>query len=100
MLQLLLFLCNHFQEFLGMHRPINVFLFFENLKNKSLLQKGLVFQIFQKQENIYRAVHPQKLLEVITEKEQQLQHVLPELQSLYEQKPLTEAAFIYKGVEG
>ena len=65
-----------------------------------LLQKGLVFQIFQKQENIYRAVHPQKLLEVITEKEQQLQHVLPELQLLYEQKPLTEAAFIYKGVEG
>ena len=33
-----------------------------------LLEKGLVFQIFQKGENLYRAVHPQKLLEVIKEK--------------------------------
>lgn len=65
-----------------------------------LLEKGLVFQIFQKQENMYRAVHPQKLLEVVTEKQQQLQHVLPQLDALYSEQPMEEAAFIYKGVEG
>src|SRR3989338_4642312 len=44
-----------------------------------LLEKGLVFQIFQKGENLYRAVHPQKLLEVIKEKEKSLQKILPAL---------------------
>jgi len=65
-----------------------------------LLEKGLVFQIFQKGENLYRAVHPQKLLEVIKEKEKSLQKILPALSTQYEEKPLEEAAFIYKGIEG
>ena len=65
-----------------------------------LLEKGLVFQIFQKGENLYRAVHPQKLLEVIKEKEKSLQRILPALSTQYEEKPLEEAAFIYKGIEG
>src|SRR3989344_3406930 len=65
-----------------------------------LLEKGLVFQSFQKGENLYRAVHPQKLLEVIKEKEKSLQRILPALSTQYEEKPLEEAAFIYKGIEG
>lgn len=65
-----------------------------------LIKKGLVFPIFQKGENSYRAVHPEKLLEVIKEKEQSLTEVLPNLVSLYERTPLTEAAYIYKGIEG
>lgn len=65
-----------------------------------LLEKGLVFQIFQKGENMYRAVHPQKLLEVLKERENKLQHILPALSEQYEEKPLEEAAFIYKGIEG
>ena len=62
-----------------------------------LLEKGLVFQIFQKGENMYRSVPPQKLMEVLEEKKRGLQNVLPTLSKLYESKPLEEAAFIYKG---
>lgn len=65
-----------------------------------LLEKGLVFQIFQKSENIYEAVDPDKLLELIGEKEQKLQHILPEMKKLYQKNPSEEIAFIYKGVEG
>lgn len=65
-----------------------------------LLDKGLVFQIFQKGENIYRAVHPNKLLEVITERKQRLESVLPTLTKHYDAVPPKEAAYIYKGIEG
>ncbi len=65
-----------------------------------LLEKGLVFQIFQKGENLYRAVHPNKLLEVIEEQKRDVEQILPTLSKLYESKPLEEAAFIYKGIEG
>ncbi len=65
-----------------------------------LIEKGLVFQIFQKQENLFRAVHPQKLLEVLEERESKLQKILPKLSAQYETTPQQEAAFIYKGLEG
>lgn len=65
-----------------------------------LLEKGLVFQIFQKGENIYQAVHPNKLLEVLKEKETRLTQVLPQLNKIYTAEPLQEAAYIYKGLEG
>ena len=42
-----------------------------------LLEKGLVFQIFQKGENLYRAVHPQKLMEVLEERKNEMQSALP-----------------------
>ena len=65
-----------------------------------LIEKGLVFQIFQKNENLYRAVHPQKLLEVVKERETKIQRILPALSKQYESQPPKEAAFIYKGLEG
>ena len=65
-----------------------------------LLEKGLVFQIFQKGENIYEAVNPEKLLELIEEKEKKLQKIMPDLRTMYEANPQEEAAFIYKGLEG
>lgn len=65
-----------------------------------LVQKGLVFPIFQKGENRYQAVTPDKLMELLKEKEHRLTVVLPTLRTMYEAEPATEAAFIYKGVEG
>lgn len=65
-----------------------------------LMEKGLVFQIFQKNENIYEAVDPDKLMELIGEKEQKLRKILPDLQKSYKKNPSEEIAFIYKGVEG
>ena len=65
-----------------------------------LMEKGLVFQIFQKNENTYEAVDPDKLMELIEEKEQRLKKILPELHNVYKKNPSEETAFIYKGVEG
>lgn len=65
-----------------------------------LVQKGLVFPIFQKGENLYRAITPDKLMELLEEKENKLKQALPELRKIYEAEPLPEAAYIYKGVEG
>jgi len=65
-----------------------------------LIEKGLVFQIFQNKENNYSAVEPKNLLDILKEREKSLQKVIPSLEKIYFQKPLQEAAFIYKGLEG
>lgn len=65
-----------------------------------LTEKGLVFRIFQKGENQFRAVSPDKLAEVLAEKERGLNSVLPAMRKLHAAKPMQEAAYIYKGVEG
>src|SRR6185436_21043202 len=65
-----------------------------------LVEKGLVFRIFQKGEHQFRAVTPDKLHEVLQAKQKTLSAILPDLHKLYASKPLTEAAYIYKGIEG
>lgn len=65
-----------------------------------LVQKGLVFPIFQKGENRYSAVAPDKLMELIKEKEQHLEDVMPQLRNMYQSEPQENAAYIYKGIEG
>ena len=65
-----------------------------------LLEKGLIFQIFQAGENIYGAVNPDKLLEIVHEKEMEIEKIMPTLKMAYNQKPTEEVAFIYKGLEG
>lgn len=65
-----------------------------------LLEKGLIFQIFQEGQNVYEAVDPKKLSELIYEKENELNKVLPELEKIYKKSPADEVAFIYKGLEG
>lgn len=65
-----------------------------------LIKKGLVFRKFHSKEHIFQAVNPDKLLEVLKEKERKLTDVLPTLHNLYSQDPPTEAAYIYKGLEG
>ncbi|OGH65241.1 MAG: hypothetical protein A2821_03680 [Candidatus Magasanikbacteria bacterium RIFCSPHIGHO2_01_FULL_41_23] len=65
-----------------------------------LTQKGLVSPIFQKGENRYQAVHPDKLLEVVKERENKLNLILPDLRKNYNKTLAEEAAYIYKGPEG
>jgi sugar-specific transcriptional regulator TrmB len=65
-----------------------------------LVDKGLVFRIFQKGENQFRAVTPDKLSEIVEGKQKKLSGILPDLRKLYQSEPLSEAAFIYKGLEG
>ncbi|MDD4989066.1 MAG: helix-turn-helix domain-containing protein [Candidatus Pacebacteria bacterium] len=65
-----------------------------------LIEKGLVFEILQKNENRYKAVDPRKLMEVLKEKETELQKVMPDLEELYNGKPHEDDVYIYRGVEG
>lgn len=65
-----------------------------------LVEKGLVFQIVEKSENTYGAAHPEKLLEIISEKEEKISQALPQLSLLYETDPPADAALVYKGIEG
>jgi sugar-specific transcriptional regulator TrmB len=65
-----------------------------------LMEKGLVFEILQHKENRYQAVDPKKLSEVLQEKQSTLNKFLPSLEKLYQDKPTTEAVYIYRGLEG
>ncbi|MFH1253429.1 MAG: helix-turn-helix domain-containing protein [Candidatus Uhrbacteria bacterium] len=65
-----------------------------------LIEKGLVYKIIGSGENLFQAVHPNKLLDLLQEKEKWLKNKLPELQDLYETEPPLKAAYIYSGVEG
>ena len=65
-----------------------------------LLSKGLCFQIIASGENIYNAVDPEKLVELLNEKQLELQAILPDLRKKFEQRVAPEEAYIYRGLEG
>ena len=65
-----------------------------------LIDKGLVFSVIDKGESVYSAVDPDKLLELVKEKEAGLNALLPELKKRYENKKPLQEAYIYRGIEG
>lgn len=65
-----------------------------------LIEKGLIFEVLERKENRYQAVDPGKLSELIQEKKQKLEKILPDLLHLYEEKPYHEELFMYRGIEG
>lgn len=65
-----------------------------------LVEKGLLFPILSSRDNKYNAVDPGKLLELLREKEQKIQAVMPELESKYRHRLAPEEAYIYRGLEG
>ena len=67
---------------------------------RRLTEKGLVFEILQKRENIYQAVDPKKLTELIQEKQQLLDKIMPNLEMLYKGTPHKDEVYIYRGAEG
>lgn len=67
---------------------------------RRLIDKGLVFPILSKGENVYSPVDPDKLLELVREKEAELNKILPELRQKYQQRHNNQEAYIYRGIEG
>lgn len=67
---------------------------------KRLVEKGLVFELLGSKENRYQAVDPNKLSDILGEKQQALQKVIPVLERLYKSTPHQDEVFIYKGLEG
>ena len=65
-----------------------------------LIEKGLCFEVFSKGENHYNAVDPGKLSELIAEKQEKLNLILPSLQKKFHAGSSTEEVYIYKGLEG
>ncbi len=78
----------------GIHRR-NVY---DSLRR--LTEKGLVFEILESKNTRYQATNPGKLSELLNEKKQKLEAILPDLSALYENVPNPEALFLYRGVEG
>lgn len=64
-----------------------------------LIEKWIIFPIFWWKENIYVATEPQKLLEIVYEKEMALKKILPFLENIKNKKEIKESAFIYKWIE-
>lgn len=65
-----------------------------------LVDKGLIFPILAKGENLYSPVDPDKLTELIQEKQILLNKSLPDLRKRYEQRVGAQEAYIYRGIEG
>lgn len=65
-----------------------------------LIDKGLVFSVLSGSETFYSPVDPDKLTELIKEKELMLRNALPELREKYERKENNQEAYIYKGING
>lgn len=65
-----------------------------------LINKGLCFEIFSTTENRYNAVDPDKLTEILAEKQQELLGVLPLLKKKFSERYAPEEAYIYRGLEG
>lgn len=65
-----------------------------------LINKGLCFQIFSTTESKYNAVAPDKLTEILAEKQQKLSEALPALQKKFGARYAPEEAYIYRGLEG
>ncbi|MBI5134793.1 hypothetical protein HZA86_00960 [Candidatus Uhrbacteria bacterium] len=65
-----------------------------------LIDKGLCFEIFSQTKTLYNAVDPDKLMEMIAEKQEKLQKILPALKQKFRARLAREEAYIYRGIEG
>jgi predicted DNA-binding transcriptional regulator len=65
-----------------------------------LVEKGLASEIFVKGEKHFKAMHPQKILSLLREKESNFLTKLPEMEAKYEAVEPEEEAHLYRGIEG
>jgi sugar-specific transcriptional regulator TrmB len=67
---------------------------------KKLIEKGLVNESIVKGEKRFVATNPQRLIEILKEKESMIKNVLPQMQGLYKSLEKKEEARFFKGIEG
>lgn len=65
-----------------------------------LIEKGLVTYVVSANRKVFRAVHPNKLKEILEEKKNKLEDNMKELEAMYESSKEKEEATIYKGKKG
>ena len=67
---------------------------------EKLLNKGLVNYVVKNNIKFYKATHPNKLLDFVKEKEENIKEILPELKELAEFRQEELKVEVYKGQEG
>lgn len=65
-----------------------------------LMEKGLVFEITEDRENKYQAASPQRLSEILEERQDVLADIMPNLEMFYNDKPTVYKNYTYRGKEG
>ncbi len=65
-----------------------------------LIEKGLVSETFIKGERFFIAINPERLKEILKEKEEALEKYLPEMKHLHKAVEPESEAYFFKGVEG
>lgn len=65
-----------------------------------LIKKGLIGYILKNNRRLFQASSPQKFLDIIKEKENSIQEILPEMLSFYQQTKEKQETNFYKGKEG
>ena len=64
------------------------------------MDKGLASEFFVKGEKRFKSINPRRLLDLLKEKEEKLNKILPEMQLKYESIEEKEEAYLYRGIEG
>ena len=64
-----------------------------------LCDKGLATEMFFKNQKYYIAIHPRRLMELLKERETQIESILPDLEKKFESHKNDEEAYFYRGVE-
>jgi len=67
---------------------------------ETLIQKGLVSYILENNKRIFSASNPKRFLEIIKEKENIVEQIIPDMISLFEKTKKTEGTNFYKGKAG
>ena len=66
---------------------------------KQLKEKGLCSEVVEEGVRKFKAIHPQRLMDMIKEKESTLKQVLPSMSDRFEAIAPVEQTIVYKGIE-
>jgi len=65
-----------------------------------LIEKGLATYVLEANRKVFKPVKPERLIEILKEKEKNIQDILPELKEKYAKIKTEEDATIYRGKKG
>jgi len=65
-----------------------------------LIERGLVYEEVGNKENVYFAVDPNKLLEMVEEKRSKVESLMPELLKQFKSSMSEQSIAVYSGIEG
>ena len=67
---------------------------------EKLIEKGLVSYVTEANRKVFQPVNPKRLMEILQEKEKNIQKIMPELRARFESIKIESEATIYRGKKG